>query len=121
MDAPLIQYARTDDGVNIAWWEIGDGPPLVYIPPQATHAQRVWDVSLARELFLGLASQHRLVYFDPRGSGMSDQAPGDVSLDGFVADIAAIFDAANLDSAFIFAETFKGHAAIRYAAANRSG
>ena len=118
MDAPPIQYARTEDGVNIAWWEFGNGPPLVYLPAWTTHAERVWDIALARELFLGLASQHRLVYFDPRGFGMSDQDPADCSLDGFVADIAAIFKAANLSSAFIFAETFCGHPAIRYAAAS---
>jgi len=53
---------------------------------------------------VGLARKYRLIYFDPRGIGMSDQAPADFSLDGFVADIAAIFDAANLDSAFIFAD-----------------
>ncbi len=25
MDAPQIQYARTDDGVNIAYWTLGEG------------------------------------------------------------------------------------------------
>ena len=29
MDAPPIQYARTDDGVNIAYSAMGNGPPLV--------------------------------------------------------------------------------------------
>ena len=24
MDAPPIQYARTDDGVNIAYWTLGE-------------------------------------------------------------------------------------------------
>ncbi len=27
MDAPPIQYARTEDGVNIAYW--AEGPPAV--------------------------------------------------------------------------------------------
>ena len=32
MDAPSIQYARTDDGASIAYWRIGEGPPLVHGP-----------------------------------------------------------------------------------------
>ena len=29
MDAPPIQYCRTDDGVNIAYWTLGEGTPLL--------------------------------------------------------------------------------------------
>ncbi len=29
MDAPPIQDARTEDGVNIAWWGMGTGYPLL--------------------------------------------------------------------------------------------
>ena len=29
---PRIQYAKTSDGVNIAFWELGEGPTLVYLP-----------------------------------------------------------------------------------------
>ena len=32
MDAPPIQYAKTSDAVNIAFWAIGNGPPLVMLP-----------------------------------------------------------------------------------------
>jgi hypothetical protein len=34
---PAIQYARTSDGVSIAYYAIGEGPPLVYIVP-CSHA-----------------------------------------------------------------------------------
>ena len=27
MDAPPIQYAKTTDGVKIAFWTLGEGPP----------------------------------------------------------------------------------------------
>jgi hypothetical protein len=30
MDAPPIQYARTEDGVNIAYWTLGEEPFLVH-------------------------------------------------------------------------------------------
>ena len=29
---PRIQYAKTSDGVSIAYAAMGDGPPLVYMP-----------------------------------------------------------------------------------------
>ena len=35
MDAPPIQYARTDDGVDIGYWTLGEGPPLFH------HLERV--------------------------------------------------------------------------------
>ncbi len=28
---PRIQYAKTSDGVNIAYWTMGAGPPLVVL------------------------------------------------------------------------------------------
>ena len=31
MDAPPIQYAKTSDGVNIAYTTAGGGPPVVWI------------------------------------------------------------------------------------------
>ncbi len=29
---PRIQYAKTEDGVSIAYWTLGDGKPLVSMP-----------------------------------------------------------------------------------------
>jgi hypothetical protein len=29
VEVPPIQYARTSDGINIAYWTLRDGPPLV--------------------------------------------------------------------------------------------
>ena len=34
MDAPPIQYARTDDGVNIAYWTLGQGPRTETLPTE---------------------------------------------------------------------------------------
>lgn len=31
MDAPPIQYARTADGVNVAYWTVGSGAPVVWV------------------------------------------------------------------------------------------
>ena len=40
---PRIQYAKTSDGVSIAFAVKGEGPPLVRVPPPAmAHVQRDW-------------------------------------------------------------------------------
>ena len=45
MDAPPIQYCRTDDGVNIAFWTLGEGPPLVQIQnPFVSKLDQEWEV-----------------------------------------------------------------------------
>ena len=31
MDAPQIQYAKTKDGVDIAYYVVGEGPPFVSV------------------------------------------------------------------------------------------
>ena len=40
---PRIQYAKTEDGVNIAYWTLGKGSPLVYMPAgPLSHIQLEW-------------------------------------------------------------------------------
>ena len=29
---PRIQYTKTEDGVNIAYWSVGEGDPVVWLP-----------------------------------------------------------------------------------------
>ena len=29
---PKVRYTTASDGVHIAYWEIGEGPPLIYLP-----------------------------------------------------------------------------------------
>ncbi len=75
MAEPRIQYAKTSDGVSIAYWTMGDGEsPLVMSSPFA------WShISLelrARELaswYKHLASGRMLVRYDQRNQGLSDR------------------------------------------------
>ena len=42
---PRIQYAKTSDGVSIAYWTMGEGPPLVYmLGPHMSHCQLEWQL-----------------------------------------------------------------------------
>ncbi len=42
---PRIQYAKTSDGVSIAYASMGEGPPLVMMPSQGSRTRlRVYEV-----------------------------------------------------------------------------
>ena len=46
---PRIQYARTADGVSIAYWTLGEGRPLVYMQQTPwSHIQLEREVPLRR-------------------------------------------------------------------------
>ncbi len=117
MDEPTVQYARTSDGADIAYWTMGSGPPLLQLtvqpvlPWRAYHSLeevRAWDDRLAEHW--------TLVEFDARGVGLSAGQNVDHSLDACVADIEAVADAAGLGRFAIFAGLLSGPIAVAYAA-----
>ena len=72
---PRIQYAKTEDGVSIAFYTLGEGLPLVY--PGAvpfTHLELEWQNPAVRAFNEHIAQKRKLVRFDPRGLGMSARA-----------------------------------------------
>ena len=114
------QYARTSDGVKIAFTTKGTGTPyleLAPIPfghgagPAEIPEWQAWDAEIS--------SRGMLVMYDCRGTGLSDRDVADYSLDGWVRDIEAVADALALKSFVIFApDSLAVPAAIAYAAKN---
>jgi class 3 adenylate cyclase/pimeloyl-ACP methyl ester carboxylesterase len=92
---PRIQYAKTSDGVNIAYATAGDGPPLLLLPHfPFSHVQAVWE-TLAH-LYQPLAERFHLVWYDYRGTGLSDRDAIDFSMGTMVRDLEAVAEAAGL-------------------------
>src|SRR3989449_1710775 len=90
---PRIQYAKTSDGVSIAYATAGEGKCLIVVPsPPVSHVQRQWE--LYSELYGGLAQRFRAVWFDCRGSGLSDRSPIDFSTPAILRDFEAVADRA---------------------------
>jgi pimeloyl-ACP methyl ester carboxylesterase len=88
---PRIQYAKTSDGVSIAYWTMGEGPPLVYMPNVIwSHAQLEWQFPEIRRWYELLAKARTLVRFDARGTGLSQRDVGDYSLEALELDLHAI-------------------------------
>ena len=73
MDAPPIQYARTADGVNIAYWTLGDrsNPALVWVPWGIGHLTAEWAIEPFQAWYARLARRFFLVVYDARGTGVS--------------------------------------------------
>ena len=75
---PRIQYAKTSDGVNIAYWTLGEGPSLVQTPPiPFSQVQLAAQMPEDREWGRFATSNRRLVRYDARGTGLSDREVDD--------------------------------------------
>ena len=94
---PRIQYAKTTDGVSIAFYTLGDGMPLVYLPDlPLTHIQMEWQLPMCRRWNERLAEKRMLVRYDARGWGLSQGDVTDYSLDVLMLDLQAVGDCLSL-------------------------
>ena len=113
---PRIQYAKTKDGVNIAFSTHGEGMPLVRIPSAPfTHLEMEWQFPELRDWAQRLAAKRMLVRYDGRGSGLSDRTVTDYSLEAQMLDLEAVVDRAGLETFALFTSFFLGPVAIAYA------
>jgi pimeloyl-ACP methyl ester carboxylesterase len=114
---PQIEYARASDGLSIAFWRMGGGPPLVLIPePTTSHAEVIWKMPHAREWLEALAERHELVWYDCRGSGLSDRDTSDFSPEAMTEDLVAVVSHAGLDRFALFSLAPLAAVAMRFAA-----
>lgn len=117
---PRVRYTKASDNVHIAYWELGEGPPLVYMPATPfSHVQMEWDMPEWRRWYERLiASGHTLIRYDARGTGLSDRDVTDFSLEAYMRDLQAVADALNVGPFALFALGDMGMPAIAWAAAN---
>jgi DNA-binding SARP family transcriptional activator/pimeloyl-ACP methyl ester carboxylesterase len=112
---PLVRYARTEDGVNLAYQVAGDGPlDLIVVPGYVSHLDTWWEAWSGR-LVRRLASFSRLILFDKRGMGLSDRPPH-VDVENWVEDIRAVLDAVGSERAALLGVTAGGLIAMLFAA-----
>jgi class 3 adenylate cyclase/pimeloyl-ACP methyl ester carboxylesterase len=114
---PQIRYARTSDGVNIAFYAIGEGPPLVGMPAGLHQSIEFdWKVANLRAAAEITARYFTYVRYDPRGSGLSDRNVPDFSLDAMVLDLEALSATLNAQQLRLFAPGMQGMAGAAFAA-----
>jgi pimeloyl-ACP methyl ester carboxylesterase len=111
---PRIQYAKTTDGVNIAFWTLGEGQPLVQLPSLPwSHIQLEWQDPGRRRCYEGLAENRKLVRYDGRGSGLSDRNVADYSVDAHVLDLQAVLQRLDMQRFALLGSGNGGPIAIR--------
>jgi len=116
---PDIRYAKTPQGVHIAYHVSGDGPmDLVMVSPAYSNIDGMWrDPAIARFL-TRIGSITRLINFDPRGFGLSDRVvEGDLpTLESRMSDALSVMDSVGCERAALFAMDSTGPLAILFAA-----
>jgi class 3 adenylate cyclase len=113
---PRIQYAKTADGVSIAFWTLGEGPPLVHLPLVYSHIELEWQIAECRRWYERLAEKRKLVRYDVRGCGLSDRDRTDYSVDTWVLELEAVVDRLGLEKFALLGLQTSGAPAIAYAA-----
>jgi pimeloyl-ACP methyl ester carboxylesterase/DNA-binding CsgD family transcriptional regulator len=113
------RFCTSSDGVRLAYAIDGEGPPLVKASNWMTHLDYERQSPVWRHWVRELSRGHTLVRYDERGCGLSDREfDGTPSLDTYVADLAAVVDAAGLERFALLALSGGGPTAIEYAARN---
>ena len=111
-----IRFARSADGVGIAYAVHGSGPPLLIDACWLSHLQFDWQSPVWRHFLVELGKIATVVRYDERGHGLSDRGVTDHSLQARVADLEAVADDAGLEQFALLAMAQGGPVAIEYAA-----
>lgn len=130
MDIPSsdIQFTTAEDGVGIAYWEIGSGLPLIVTHNWSlSHAELEWTVPSIASFLVALSERYRVIRFDSRGQGLSDKgffergvsasgAQLGLSTEELGLDISAVAEACGLERFALMAVMTQGPVAIDFAA-----
>ena len=113
---PETKYARSDD-VNIAYQVVGHGSrDLVYVPGFVSNLEHYWEEPRTAHFLERLASFSRLIWFDKRGTGLSDRGVPVPTLEQRMDDVRAVMDAAGSERATIFGVSEGGPMSALFAA-----
>jgi pimeloyl-ACP methyl ester carboxylesterase/DNA-binding winged helix-turn-helix (wHTH) protein len=110
-----IRFCTTDDGVRLAYAEMGTGPPLVKAANWLSHLDYDGETVVWRHWLTELSRRRRLIRYDERGCGLSDWDVSDLSFDAWVRDLETVVDAARLDRFPLLGISQGGPVAVAYA------
>ncbi len=114
--APRTRYAKSGD-TNIAFQVVGHGPfDLVYVPGFISHLEAAWELPFFVGILGRLASFSRLIFFDKRGTGLSDRGCGWPTFEERMDDVRAVMDAVGSERAALFGISEGGPMSMLFAA-----
>ena len=114
---PRTRYTQTDDGIHVAYQVLGEGErDIVFVPGLMSHLELLWEDHETSAFFRRLSRLGRLILFDKRDTGLSDQAPGDMSLEERMEDVRAVMRAAGCRQAVLFGDSEGAPMSLLFAA-----
>jgi DNA-binding SARP family transcriptional activator/pimeloyl-ACP methyl ester carboxylesterase len=114
---PQTRYALTQDGIHVAYQVIGEGDrDIVFVPGLMSHLELIWEDPETADFYRRLGKLGRLIMFDKRDTGLSDRAPGDMSLEERMEDVRAVMRAAGSSQAVLFGYSEGAPMSILFAA-----
>ena len=103
MAAPSdVQYTSAG-GPRIGFQEWGDpdGPPVVLLTPLAQNIDLLWEDPAFAAFAASLGTGLRMIWFDARGTGVSDRQATDYALETQSTDVLAVLDAVGIEAAHL--------------------
>jgi len=120
MDTKLrqrVRYLRTEDGVQLAWAEIGAGPVLVKASNWMSHLEYELESPVWGHWIRFFGDHFRFLRWDERGCGLTDREVDELSFDRWLADVEALVAASEVQEPFALLGISSGAATcVAYAA-----
>jgi DNA-binding SARP family transcriptional activator/pimeloyl-ACP methyl ester carboxylesterase len=110
-----VRYARTADGVSVAYRSAGTGPTPILAIPGYIHHLDIWWNAPTDHLVRELGRIGTFTMFDKRGMGLSDR-PETVDVDAWTLDALAVLDAIGAEQVVVFGVSCGSLTALQLAA-----
>jgi pimeloyl-ACP methyl ester carboxylesterase/DNA-binding CsgD family transcriptional regulator len=112
-----VRYLRTEDGVQLAWAEIGAGPVVVKAGNWLSHLEYELESPVWGHWIRFFGDHFRFLRWDERGCGLTDREVDELSFDRWVADVEALVAASEVQEPFALLGISSGAATcVAYAA-----
>ena len=115
VDQSAVRYCPSDDGVGIAYAQVGSGYPLVVAASWMSHLQEDWGNPGWGHYLSHLAKDFTLIRYDQRGNGMSDWENVDLSFEKMVDDLSSVINSYDYEKVAIFGPSQAAAVSIAYA------
>jgi class 3 adenylate cyclase len=118
VEIPRTRWARTGDGVDIAYQDLGEGDvTILLLNGLVSHLEVYWEQPRYERFMRRLATGMRVLVMDSRGIGMSDRVTGTVDLETRADDLGTVMDDAGVDRAALLAWGVGGQSLAAFFAA----
>ena len=110
-----IRFCHSKDGVRIAYTVSGSGPPLIRISNWLTHVDLDRENPIWSRWFGEFTKGHQFIFYDPRGTGLSDRNVETFSVEAWVRDLEAVIQDCGFQTVDLLGFCQGGPVAIAYA------